>query len=57
MTWLSCFGGGRRTVTVEILFPDSSKLTVDYSVSFRILIGQPIRELELCFRGLHELDS
>ena len=54
MTWLSCFGGGRRTVTVEILFPDSSKLTVDYSVSLRILIGQPIR---LCFRGQHEQDS
>lgn len=57
MTWLSCFGGGRRTVTVEILFPDSSKLTVDYSVSLTILIGQPIRKLELCFRGQHEQDS
>ena len=34
MTFLSCFGGGRRTVAVEIFFPDSSKLIVDYSVSF-----------------------
>lgn len=39
MTWLSCFGGGRRTVTVEIYFPDASKLTIEYSVSVLILIN------------------
>ena len=44
MTWLSCFGGGRRTVVVEILFPDASKLTVDYSVSTLNVITHALAE-------------
>lgn len=54
MTWLAgCFGAAKRTVAVEIKFPDSSRLTITYSRTARTrqLITSAVDHLRLKREG------
>lgn len=62
MSWLTgCFGAAKRTVAVEIKFPDSSRLTITYSVSFSLsvlcrqinpLFGRTLNLLNSNYQGI-----
>ncbi|CBY24744.1 unnamed protein product [Oikopleura dioica] len=54
MSWLTgCFGAAKRTVSVEIKFPDSSRLTITYSRTARTrqLITSAVDHLRLKREG------